>query len=290
MVCEYWRPIHDGRNFAFAKLTDSSATLRWRIRTVSKWVGQLDIAAYGWANSLLPVPYQSMLSPTLLCRKISIDQQSDSPQHWIAQADYSSEPLNDNEQDEQDDPTQRPAEVEMESYSVTEVAFKDRNGAALVNSAGDYFDPPIERQLARWRFNIKKNVAALPTWILSYPNKVNSAAFTCLGLTVAPRCGRLGENFRIGSLKKEGDYLYHELQFSIDLNPDTWDVVVLDQGLRVISGTNQIPILDANLDPINSPALLDGSGARLANPSTATAVFRTFQVDGQVDFNALPLT
>ncbi|MFN9291312.1 MAG: hypothetical protein ACK6EB_24840, partial [Planctomyces sp.] len=77
-----------------------------------------------------------------------------------------------------------------------EVAIFDRDNKAVLNSAGDPFEG-LFRERTRRVISIVKNVAAVPDWIITSEDAVNSLAFVVDGFAVpigkaklsAPRLG-----------------------------------------------------------------------------------------------------
>lgn len=78
---------------------------------------------------------------------------------------------------------------------------------------------------------------------------------------------------------------YYAVQYPFEINEDTWDVVILDQGLMKLDGSSPpkpIPITRKG-QPVTDPVLLDGSGHELA--TTGTPVFVTKRVYPMRDFS-----
>lgn len=256
----------------------------WRVQTDNKW----DDAATVLSSTGAGIPFRGMLHPTdnaAYCRSVRARNEGASPFWWTVTANYSTE------REINDSPLDDPAEISWDGEQYQEVVVYDTNGKAVLNSAGDPFDPPPMRDRTRRTVDIRFNLAAVPTWILDYEDAVNSAAIYIDGLPVAAKAAKCGP-VRVSPWKERNDIRYREINLTIHLNKDLWRLQVLDQGFRTINATD--PTLRDNvtndgdsLEP-TLPVLLDGGGSALADPSLANAVFLPFDVYPAVDFTILP--
>lgn len=282
-----------GRESSFGKITEGKAKLRWLAETDNNLDNESLIASYGYGNNILPIPYVGThpLYPVMLCREISFKQDSSAPRKWEIDATYSSEPLSKSEQEsEVENPLERPAKVKWKTNQYRKAVVKDKNGNAITNSAGDYFDPPPEIDSSHWTVTVTKNVAAVPQFILDYDNAINTNSFSIQGVSVAQFVAKLMD-IDIGEVQTEGDFVFLVFTYSMEFRPDElWGLSELDQGMRFKSGNDRKQILDNSSPPrpITTPKLLDGNGAVLSNPTPETAVFRDFDVYKERDFSVLP--
>jgi hypothetical protein len=279
-----------GQTLDYSLPFDSDSTRRWLCVTSHNFHTSADVYQYGLDNNILPLPYVSY-HPVLIghsCRNVKVTQDDGAPRKWTIEATYSSKPIKDNQAEE--NPLNRPAQIEIETASYRRAIWQDIDGKATLNSAGDYFDPPIEIDVAYWTFRVKKNVADIPTWILDYENAVNNAAFTIRGLSVGQYEAKIS-NIRVGDLKIEGDYQYFEFTYQMERRREKWiPLKILDQGLRYKSEANRKHIMDNSTPPrpVSSPRLLDGSGNVLADPTPENAKYREFTVYYARNFSVLP--
>lgn len=279
-----------GQSLDYSLPFDSSSTRKWLAVTDHNFHTSADVYQYGLDNSILPLPYVSY-HPVLIghsCRNVKVTQDDGAPRKWTIEAEYSSKPIRENQQVE--NPLNRPAQIEIETASYKRAIWQDIDGKGVLNSAGDYFDPPVEVDVAYWTFRVKKNVADVPTFILDYENAVNNAAFTIRGLTIGQYEAKIS-GIRIGELKIEGDYQYFEFSYQIERRREKWiPLKVLDQGVRFKSGTDRKQIMDNSTPPrpVTSPRLLDGAGAVLSDPTPATAKYQEFTVYYARNFSVLP--
>lgn len=265
------------------------STRTWIAATDNRYTSEVDIFTYGWASGILPIRYQGHpRDNTQTCRRISCDS-TDSPLHWQISAEYSSEPLTEQEQQEENvaNPLLRPAQIEWDTIEALEAIYKDKNGDAILNSAGDYFSKPVEVPRNRWGINITKNVASVPDWVLNLDSPINASAVVIGGKAFPAKTLKL-RRARIGQLQIEGDYEFYVFSMLLEFNRKKWTFSALDQGLRYKSGGSQVPILVEG-QPATSDVLLDGSGAVLDDPSPTSAVFLDFDIEDEFDFNNFPI-
>jgi hypothetical protein len=282
-----------GRGSQYKKLLDSQSSLRWLAVVTDRFDAEADIATAGWDAGILPRPYFDFhpTNPFHLCRELKITSETRSPLHWICEATYSSEPLAINDQDEQNiqDPTLRPPKIKWQTNAYRKPIWADRYGNAIVNSAGDYFDPPIEVDVNRFSATINKNVAGIPIEIVEYDKAVNDSAFYIQGIYVGPYVARLA-SVEIGELATENEYYYFPFTCTLEFRSETWNVKPLQQGYNYKSGSERKVILDDSTPPrpVTSPRLLAEDGSLLDNPTPATAVYGDFEVYDPLDFSILP--
>jgi hypothetical protein len=157
---------------------------------------------------------------------------------------------------------------------------------AVVNSAGDYFDPPPTKDDSRWKLSIVRNEQTYdPSYADTYRDAVNNAVWFggLFDVGTAKCCGILGTlqyNPTCG--------YYYEVTYEFEINYNTWKKKILDQGLYTLDSSNVYsPALDDKGAPVTQPVLLDGAGAKLAEG--AAPVYLEFEVYSMVDFGPLGL-
>jgi len=210
-----------------------------------------------------------------------------------------------------------PAKIQWNTEQFQTPVWRDRDGNAIINSAGDPFDPPAEKDDSRWTAVITKNVAAIPAWFFAFQDAVNSSSFTLDGKTIAAGEAKMsginvsetqernGVSYRVLTMtmhfRGEGDDAgssgYGTGGGSDEFEP--WELVMLDAGMRELSNVGSGSGGDAELrhiknpgdgEPVSSPVPLDGAGEALDSPTPGTAVYLGFEVYFERDFNLLPLT
>lgn len=279
--------LRPGRNASFGKITENKSKLVWLAVTDDNNDDENIVGLHGWSTGILPVPYVHThpLYSTQLCRGISFNQDSSAPRKWDIEADYSSEPLKTADQTNIADPSDRPPKIKWKAAQYRKAIDKDINGDAIVNSAGDYFDPPPEIDSSHWVATIEKNVPAVPTFILQYTDAINSDSFTIQGMPVAEHVAKIMD-LDISDRQTEGDFGFYVFTYSLEFRPETWKYKPLDQGFRYKDGADIKQIMDDHTPPrpITSPKLLDGSGGILNSPSTSNAQFLEYDVYNALDF------
>lgn len=164
-------------------------------------------------------------------------------------------------------PLLMPLEVEWGYRNQETVAQYDNNGNAIVNTAGDPFDPPVVIDDPRPVMTVVRNEAVFP-WAMAYQYRtaVNSDNFGPVG----PQMARV---IRIG-----GKYAFHPLigwysivTYEFEFNPPIgYRPLILNMGLRKISQASAtlgklVPIT-INGQPVSQPMLLTKAGY-LAKPT-----------------------
>ncbi len=200
---------------------------------------------------------------------------------WIVTATYSSE------REMEEDPAADPPQFTWSTQQFQKPFAKDRNGKAIVNSAGDPYDPPVEGDDSRWSCTVTRNVASVPTWLLGYKDAVNSAAFTIDGISVNAGAAKL-QSINIGPLQTRNDISFRQLSLTITF-AESFDAEVLDAGFHYKDDDDRKAITLADGSYPTAPVLLDGAGAVLANPNQDNAVYNTHEIYQEKSFSVLPL-
>ena len=267
----------------------SSATRRWRIQTDNRYDTEHIVYAAGvLPNRHDPLPENGFLT----ARRIRLEQRSDTPYFWEATVEYSSAPMDREEQEKEDfpDPLDRPAIRRWGTVQYREAVEKDRFGNAVVNTAGDLYDPPPERDVSNWTVTITKNVASVPDFVIDYQNTVNDDDITIGGLSVAAGQAKM-QSIEIGEEITESGSTYYQFSYTLEIKWAGWQLELLQQGLRQVDpadDSKRIPCVDKNGDPVTSPVLLDADGEQIATPLTTAAVYVEHEIYWREDFSKLP--
>lgn len=177
-----------------------------------------------------------------------------------------------------------------EQYQV--VAHKDKDGKAIVNSAGDYFSDPVPmRDECRRIVTIEKNLSTVPAWILTSENAVNSESFNLDGITIAAKRAKI-QRVSIGPKENRNGTAFRRVSIEIHLQKNGWDLEPLDAGFRELNDDGKLIAITSPGDStdVTTPVLLDGAGKRLDDPTPESAVFGSYEIYPTFDFSALPLT
>lgn len=194
---------------------------------------------------------------------------------WKATLDYG--PVNPQEVSEDGDPTNQPIQVFYEGQTFQDPADEDKDGNPVVNSAYDYFDPPIMRDKTRVIVRaIRNELSFSGSLAASLADCVNSDQILDAGGGVVFDVRTLKTSFPRG-VPKWSQFLganYYEVEYIFTVNHDTWDFRTLNQGYRELdpsASTKRRQILVEG-QPATSPVLLDSSGHALLPPVDHTNV------------------
>ena len=221
---------------------------------------------------------------TAYCSKLSCRPEGKSKMIWTATATYSSE-----FQFEQN-PLDDPAIIEWGSSPYQRAFTQDNAGHAILNSAGEYYYQPVMGDDSRWEVTIQKNLAAVPSWILTYKDAINSDTFTLDGITIAQYVAKLSA-IRIGKWQTRNAIAFRVVSLTMHLDAvNTWVKSILDEGLNQVLGGVLWPCTDNQGVPVKVAVPLNGSGVQLAGPSPTTVVYNSSHIYPELAFSSLPLT
>jgi hypothetical protein len=208
-------------------------------------------------------------------------EEYDDGRSWIVTATYGPwEPQGET-------PLSNPVEVESGSVQFERLVDQDwYTGEAVVNSAGDMFDPPLTGDDSRQVLTFVRNEATFNNALaLALKDTVNAGSWRGYGpRTVKASMPKASRQYhpQIG--------FYWRVSYEFHINPEKWDKVILDAGMRRLDpsdATKQRPIVTKDGSPVSSPVPLDGSGAPLA--VGGTPVWKRFRVHVEADFSLFNL-
>jgi hypothetical protein len=179
-----------------------------------------------------------------------------------------------------EDPLDLPYEVSWSAAQYEEIVDRDTSNVAILNSAGDSFDPPIVRDQSRPVLLIVRNEATFSNATADlYRDKVNSDTFL----------GYAAGKVKVASITADRQYdqasdtFYWKVRYEFHIDRNGWQKKVHDAGFRARSGSTRTLIIIGG-NPATSPVPLDGSGAALS--ATGTPVFLDFNVYETTAFSA----
>lgn len=242
------------------------------------------------AAGLLPTLFSAHPTNSFLtARRMRLDQQHKLA--WLATIEYSTEslPIHETEKQTKPNPVDRRAIIEWSMEESQKVLVRDRDDNGIVTSAGEPYDP--DQTLTEWPrlvISVRKNVAALPSWILTYANKVNAAAFSVRGNSFDAETLQV-RRLRVTDEQQENGFASLVIAFELHHDPDQWKLRLPDAGFmkKGTTSTDREPIVLDNGERPSAPVFLDGSGAVLANPTPANVVTNTFEIKSTADFSVL---
>lgn len=204
---------------------------------------------------------------------------------WICAATYSTK------RELAQAPEDDEIEISWDEEDIEVPVLKDRDKKAVLNSAGDFPDPPPVASDSILIAKIELNVAAVPAYIRSFRKSINQDAFTIDGLDVHEKHARV-RRISLGKRRYRGSNPFRPVSIELaitDNDEDDWEIRFLDAGFRRINiggsgsgsgsgsggSTGLIKIVNDDQTEPTSAVLLDGNGQPLANPSPDTAIYRT---------------
>lgn len=257
-----------------------SYTRVFKLKTTTKTESAYAVGS----NASLPI-IGSLFPDDSDCWCHSIDVENNEPwAGWRVTAEYNSE------NEISTDPTADPARIKWNTEQFQREAVFDINDYPILNSAGDPPDPPLWMDDTRRSVTVTKNMASVPSWIISYQDSVNSDTFSVGGVSIAVGVAKL-QRVEVSELMRRNGVPFYEVQFDIQFQRDGWLLNYKDVGFRAKVGTQRKVILsDWDLAFPPTPTPLDGSGAAVTNPSETNTVYRSKTVYVTNVFSGLPLT
>lgn len=212
-------------------------------------------------------------------------QPTDNPKLWHVRVEYDS-----SVEEEEENPLNRPAVLSWGSAQFQRVAWKDIDGNAILNSAGQYFDPPPEVDDSRPTLTVTRNEASFnPALKIDYEDAVNTDPF--MGFAVGQaKVASINANSQF-----ENGLSFWSVTYEFHFRREGWILAPLDQGryeLWDIAGTKRlVPIKERDTlgrkltTNVTEPVPLDGAGKQLQNPGPTTAKYKEFTVYKQRTFS-----
>jgi len=232
------------------------------------------------------------------------EQESDKDRlHYIVTVQYKEMAVAPHE-----DPTDEDPDISWEQETRTEVAVIDKDGNPILNSANDWFDPPLMKDFRTLRVVITRNESSFdPADADDYTDTVNVDTVTIAGLTVGPRKAKLVQY--TGQKEETRGYKYYRVTYKVDFWRATWSRKVIDHGYRAFKtvGTGKARIREARdadgnveygfnkgWEEVTEPVPLDNAGHILNTSGTATpaqiaAKMLTFHICDEREFWRLGL-
>ena len=215
---------------------------------------------------------------------ISLDVKNSDPwKGWTVTAGYDSTiEMNTN-------PEFDPASIEWDNENFEEALVYDINGDAVLNAANDPFENAV-RERSRRVVTVTVSVVAVPTWIITAEDAVNSAAFTLDGKVIPTGQAKLSAP-RLGLWQYRNGTRFRKMTMLIKLNKDGWNYQPLNAGyFQILPGGDHVRCRAKDGTDVVHPVPLSAVGLQLASPTPATATYGDFDIYPALDFNTLPLT
>lgn len=184
-------------------------------------------------------------------------KQSDGPFIWLVDVQYSTQQLEEGEEDE--NPLARPATLNWGNESDSAVMTVDKRGVDVLTSAGEPFDPGLSQPRTVITLTIEKNEDNYdPQEAVDYQDSINSD--TWFGF--AP--GFVQLKSITASSQFEGEFAYYKKSYSFRMHKRGFQPRILDRGFTYLDDDGQIMPFEFEGHPPSTPQLLNGLGGPLA--------------------------
>lgn len=216
---------------------------------------------------------------------------------------YTTRPANTSQTDPYLNPLDQPAEIEWGFVTHNEPIDRALDGTAIVNSAGQSFDPPITREFHDLVLRYTRNEASYaPLFAADYIDSINSDYFFGFPPEFVKCNAFTGRRMVLADLTYWS--VNYELQFCTaeylengEPKKLNWQRRVFDQGMYTKDGvdtagyTKWKPIIGSDLNPVSEPVPLDGNGGRLSAVlvNKGEGKWLTFDLHKKRNFSSLGL-
>lgn len=224
------------------------------------------------------------------CEQVQCSNEAEDGKSWIVTVQYG--PYDPTQFDAQN-PLDAPPKVRFGLSRQSITADKDVDGKPVVNSAGQAFDPPIEKDESRLVMSVEVNVQTFDANLFAaYKDTVNDDVWWIFAPKTVKFMNATAELQHSGDCPVNGG-LYWVMTWEFEIKEDTWTKKILDQGLMCIgvsggSSGELIHCIDTEGQPASEPMLLDGAGHQ--NPKGAGPVYLSYDVYEPKDFSVFNLT
>ena len=222
--------------------------------------------------------------PTAVCR--NVDAKAISPIFFRVTANYYSPSGGTNDQGESVNPLDMPPEISYGYESIMQMVDVDLDKKAIVNAAGEPFDPLLEIAVQRPVLRVTRNEATFPGALArAYGGNrgaVNSDSFygwppktaLCRPIT--------------GADQRAGDVVYTRVTYEIAFDSTGWQPRPLNMGYREKVDGELVVIKDKDGSPVSQPVALNADGTAKAAGATVDRA-GPFKIHPELSFSALRL-
>jgi hypothetical protein len=178
-------------------------------------------------------------------------------------------------------PLDDPDRFEWTGSESTEVYTTDKTSPTplpVVNTAGQPFEQPLERDAGDIMCTVVRNLASFPlATAIACRNKKNSDSFTLDGVTIAIGEAKMGL-ITSGPEQIRNGVPYREVRYPIKFRP-SWDDEIDSYGFQEKVGGVLYPIVDRAGNQVQRPWPLDAAGEKGYLPETpaASTVFKPYE-------------
>lgn len=224
---------------------------------------------------------------------VDIDPQQDEerPDFWVVTCSYTSNPDIKTEDPPDENPLLRPAIVTRSPQQRQRVLERDTNGDLYLNTAGDLFIPPEEREEHPPSYTVTKNMIVWPYALeIAYADAINSDVIAIVSKGISAAIGTMKFNGFSGSEQFENDMAFWSVSASFEVNWEGWNAPILSCGYQekkydAIEDEYYLwPIVARNAESTPGPIPLNSAGA--ADPY-GTPFYMPFKKYREVPFATL---
>ncbi|MBE7197886.1 MAG: hypothetical protein INR70_08795 [Parafilimonas terrae] len=183
-------------------------------------------------------------------------------------------------------PLTQPTRYRTEFIVRNEPAFVDIDGAPILNTAGDPYDPGIEAEPLVMVLTVSRNEASPnPVTLAALSNSTNLASWNGFD----PRTVKLAPvKIPEPDYDQESNTNYRKMEYVFEIDPRGHRKKVVNRGVRVLDANGKpTAALDAQFKPVKEPVLLDINGKQITNPTAQNIVIREHKILKETDFSAL---
>lgn len=251
-------------------------TSQWRVITSEAVIGPIDVLI-GTAFTIGSTTYTSFYEYDnyAYLAELSAREEGNARISWIVDGKFTThmDPVKHIEGVFSRDP-----EISWTFGSFEEVATKDRDGKAIVNSAKKPPMPAIMRTSRTLCMSYTRNEASFDIATLEdMIDCINSATF----LGAAPRTVKLADVSAQQGFER--GIPYYRISYKFERRKSGWDIDVIDQGM-IDASNNHIMLKGVR---VTAPVPLDGSGFPL--PEGQDPKFITLKLNRLANFNTLAI-
>ncbi len=198
-------------------------------------------------------------------------------------------------------PLDEPWKWSVSSQSLSAYTLVDHQDRMMLNTAGFPFEP-FEKKERILIFRGRKNLPKWPSWLLTYPECINSDAVRIQGQSCPPKTLAMA-GMNVEEPQTQDEVEFFPLSVELHYRESTWLTVVPSKGFQ-----ERIPItspiaIQANGgkkfrtaiivndlgEPVTEPQFLDADGQALTDPKPEDIVLLKFQIPAAKAFSTMQL-
>lgn len=205
---------------------------------------------------------------------VDVDPQQDmeKPDFWVVTCNYTSNPdiRQPDDVDPEENPLLRPCVVERSPVQRQRILERDVENEWIVNTAGEFFNPPVEREEHPPGYILTKNMLLWPYELeAAYTDAVNTDVILVPSKGISAAIGTMKCNGFSGREVYEGGYNFWQVSVALEVDWQLWNKPILNMGTHeaIPDGFGDYylwPIIGANGESVTDPVMLDKNG--LADP------------------------